>query len=47
MDRWGQDRYFNLILGFGVFFYADGSKYVGYWLNNKKHGKSLYLNEIG
>lgn len=25
--------------GYGTFYYANGSKYEGYWYNNMKHGK--------
>ena len=33
--------------GFGVFFYANGSKYEGFWKENKKVGKALFINEHG
>ncbi|CAM9980133.1 unnamed protein product, partial [Ascophyllum nodosum] len=26
----------------GTFLYADGSRYVGYWLRNKKHGPAVF-----
>jgi len=29
----------NEISGKGVYMWSDNKKYVGYWLNNKMHGK--------
>ncbi len=28
--------------GYGVFYYHEGGKYKGNWLNNKMHGKGKY-----
>ena len=33
--------------GYGVFHYANGSKYEGYWKNNMKQGLALYTDENG
>ncbi|CBZ54564.1 conserved hypothetical protein [Neospora caninum Liverpool] len=33
--------------GFGLFWYANGSRYEGCWRNNKKHGRAHYVNEAG
>jgi antitoxin component YwqK of YwqJK toxin-antitoxin module len=33
--------------GYGVFYYANGSKYEGYWKDNMKEGFSFYTNENG
>jgi hypothetical protein len=33
--------------GFGVFYYANGSKYEGYWQNNMKEGYAFYTDENG
>ena len=33
--------------GFGVFYYANGSKYEGYWKDNMKEGYSFYTDENG
>lgn len=33
--------------GYGVFYYADGSKYEGEWRNNRKHGFARLINELG
>jgi len=30
--------------GFGIFYYANGSKYEGYWKNNMKEGYSFYTD---
>ncbi|KFH02152.1 MORN repeat-containing protein, partial [Toxoplasma gondii MAS] len=33
--------------GFGIFWYASGSRYEGYWRSSKKHGRAQYVNEAG
>lgn len=33
--------------GFGVFYYANGSKYEGYWKDNMKEGYAFYTDENG
>lgn len=33
--------------GFGVFYYANGSKYEGYWKDNMKEGFAFYTDENG
>ena len=33
--------------GLGIFYYANGSTYEGYWIQNKKHGYAMYTNENG
>ena len=30
--------------GYGVFYYANGSKYQGYWKDNMKEGNAFYTN---
>jgi hypothetical protein len=33
--------------GLGIFYYANGSTYEGYWVKSKKHGYAMYTNENG
>lgn len=33
--------------GLGIFYYANGATYEGYWYQNKKHGYATYTNENG
>jgi len=33
--------------GYGVFYYANGSKYEGYWYENLKHGTGKMTFEDG
>ncbi len=33
--------------GFGIFYYANGTTYHGYWINNLKHGNAFFINELG
>ena len=37
-----KDKVFFFILGFGIFYFANGTKYSGYWENNKKHGTCIF-----
>ena len=30
--------------GYGVFYYANGSRYEGYWRDNMKEGNAFYTN---
>jgi hypothetical protein len=31
--------------GFGTMFYANGAKFVGNWVDNKKQGKGSFYNK--
>jgi antitoxin component YwqK of YwqJK toxin-antitoxin module len=33
--------------GFGIYYYADGSRYDGQWKNDKKHGWGKFYNSKG
>ncbi len=33
--------------GYGTYYWADGSKFVGNWKNGKKQGNGEYYNERG
>jgi hypothetical protein len=33
--------------GFGTFFYANGSQYMGEWLDNSKHGQGCFIHPDG
>lgn len=33
--------------GFGVFYYANGSRFEGFWEANKKQGQALFYNDSG
>jgi hypothetical protein len=39
------DMVIIFIKGFGIFYFANGSKYEGYWQNNKKDGTSIFITE--
>jgi len=36
-----------IYLGYGIFYYANGTKYEGFWHENKKNGKALFTNDLG
>ena len=40
-----QLKIINNIKGFGVFYFANGSKVLGYWSDNKKENYYIYINE--
>ena len=42
-----KDMVISLSLGFGIFFYANGTKYEGYWTENRKEGNALFTNDKG
>lgn len=31
----------------GTFFYADGSRHIGQWVNNRKHGAAVFVSDSG
>jgi hypothetical protein len=33
--------------GYGVFYYANGSKYQGLWKNNLKDGLAIFIEDSG
>jgi hypothetical protein len=37
-----KDKVFFFNLGFGIFYFANATKYSGYWENNKKHGTCIF-----
>lgn len=33
--------------GMGAFFYSNGAVYIGEWIDNKKYGYGLFVDEFG
>jgi hypothetical protein len=33
--------------GYGVYYWADGRRYEGYWQNGKQHGEGKYILPTG
>jgi hypothetical protein len=43
----GQWNYLGKKHGYGIYIKKDGSKYEGFWLNDKIHGKGRYIEKRG
>ena len=47
MDQWKKIWYIDKNIGYGIFSYANGTKYEGYWTDNRKEGNALFSNDKG